>query len=93
MKKFAFIFLAALALTSCDKSEKLMKCGDYEISKTLQGDMLTIVINGDEVVLKQTAAASGARYAGILNDTNVVLWNKGNHWTLFLNDEQPIDCK
>ncbi|MBN1324940.1 MAG: MliC family protein [Alphaproteobacteria bacterium] len=92
MKKLLFCLFAATALTACSESDKLMKCGDYEISKKLEADMLAVVINGDAVVLKQTVSASGARYEGVLNDTNVTLWNKGKHWTLFLNDES-IECE
>lgn len=93
MKKLLLYLFAVVALGACNKSDDLMKCGDYEITKKLQNDTLITVINGDEVILKQTIAASGARYAGVLNDTNVVLWNKGKDWTLFLNEEPPIECK
>lgn len=93
MKKVLFPLLAVLAVSACGKSDDLMKCGAYEVTVALNGEELTAVLNGDEVVLKQAVAASGVRYVGELNDTEVVLWNKGDDWTLYLADEDPIECK
>ena len=56
------------------------------------GDTMRANINGDELELSNVVSASGAKYAGILNDTIVVLWNKGENWTLILDDETIIDC-
>ena len=51
------------------------------------------IISGDAVDLALTQSASGAKYAGVLNDTNVVLWGKGDAWTMFLGpDETIIEC-
>ena len=50
-------------------------------------------INGDELELSNVVAASGAKFAGILNDTIVVLWNKGENWTLILDDDTIIECE
>ncbi|HNY25654.1 MAG TPA: MliC family protein [Alphaproteobacteria bacterium] len=92
MKKLLLCFITVLAVCGCDKSHDSLKCGEYEVTVKLQGDILTTVINGDAVDLKQGISASGVRYVGVLNDTNVVMWNKGEHWTLFLNDE-PVECE
>lgn len=93
MKKLFVCFFAIAILSACDKSDNVLQCGDYEITKELQGDSLSIIINSDPVVLKQTKSTDGVRYAGVLNDTDVVLWNHDKHWTLFLNDESPIECE
>ncbi|MDR0726771.1 MAG: MliC family protein [Rickettsiales bacterium] len=94
MKKILFSLLSAFVLLGCSNSDDVMKCGAYEVKTELVGeDSLKAVLNGDEVMLKQTVSASGARYEGVLNDTTVVLWNKGHDWTLFLNDEEPMECK
>ncbi|MDR0741173.1 MAG: MliC family protein [Rickettsiales bacterium] len=94
MKKILFSLLAAFVLVGCNNSEDVMKCGDYDVKIAQVGENdLKAVLNGDEVVLAQTVSASGARYEGVLNDTTIVLWGKGDDWTLFLNEETPIECK
>ncbi|MDR1338317.1 MAG: MliC family protein [Rickettsiales bacterium] len=93
MKKILFSVLTALILAGCGNSDDVMKCGEYEVKTELSSeDALTATLNGDQVVMKQDVSASGARYEGVLNDTTVVLWNKGRDWTLFLNDE-ILECK
>lgn len=94
MKRILFSLMAAFVLVGCSESDNVMKCGAYDVQVEVQGeDNLKAVLNGDEVMLKQTVSASGARYEGILNDTSVVLWNKGHDWTLILHDEEPVECK
>ena len=44
------------------------------------------------MTLVPAISASGERYVGELNDTIVSLWNQGTTWTMFLNDDAPIDC-
>lgn len=93
MKKILFSLIAALVLVGCNESEDLMKCGAYEVQTELREDgTLRAVLNGDEVILNQVMAASGVRYEGVLNEIDVVLWNKGNDWTLILHDEEPVEC-
>lgn len=70
-----------------------MKCGDYEVKVEIGESAITATLNGDTVALPQVITASGARYEGVLNDVNVALWNKGDDWTLYLNDDAPIDCE
>ncbi|MBR1379978.1 MAG: MliC family protein [Alphaproteobacteria bacterium] len=96
MNKVIFVFVIALALVSCGKTDKnAVTCGDYEVRMSINdaGDEMTAVINGDELILTLMPSASGARYVGILNDTTVTLWSKGRDWTMFLNDEDAILCK
>lgn len=95
MKKLCFCFIGLLGLCGCDKLTNSITCDKYtvEIQKNADSDTLNIVINGDSVTLNHDISASGARYTGILNDTNIELWNKGADWTLTLDEELPISCK
>ncbi|MDR2412997.1 MAG: MliC family protein [Rickettsiales bacterium] len=94
MKKLIFCLIAATTLAACKSPDKPMKCGEYEVfvSVSENGDYLKAVINGDNVVLENKVSASGARYVGVLNDTEVTLWSKGQDWMLIINGDQPIDC-
>ncbi|MCM1294758.1 MAG: MliC family protein [Muribaculaceae bacterium] len=98
MKKCVFLLLGLLAVSACDKksdSDVLVRqCGDYLVEMTFSddGEKMHAVINGDALDLQIAVSASGARYVGVLNDTDVTLWGKGGDWTMFLNDEEPIIC-
>ncbi|MDR1361038.1 MAG: MliC family protein [Rickettsiales bacterium] len=95
MRKLSFmaVLVSLTVIAGCSKSDEKIQCGDYQISYAIVGDDLNATINGDAVQLKQAVAASGARYVGALNDTELVLWNKGADWMLILNDGDPIECK
>ena len=57
------------------------------------GGVMHAVISGDVVDLKLTQSASGAKYAGVLNDTDVALWGKGDAWAMFVGDDEiMIEC-
>ena len=99
MKKYLFLMLGCVALCGCDgKSDHgdviVRQCGKYDVDMTFsdQGSKMHAVINGDALDMDIAVSASGARYVGVLNDTDVTLWGKGDDWTLFLNDEEPIAC-
>ena len=94
MKKILLCGMSLLALAGCGDKKEVVMCGDYEVQMTLSenGEKLNAIINGDEMVLDLAISASGARYVGELNETIVTLWNKGEDWTLFLNDDEPISC-
>lgn len=101
MKKFSVIFAMIACVAACDKKTEndaiVRTCGDYtvEIKLSENGDTIDATINGDATTLNLAVSASGARYVGILNDTNVTLWNKGEGWTLFLGDDDTavaIEC-
>ena len=101
MKNIFLSFLVIGALVACDKTEQTIEnknlyvCGNYTVDMNFSesGDVLTAVISGDSVDLKLTKSASGAKYVGVLNDTNVVLWEKGNTWTMFVGDDEvAIEC-
>ncbi len=95
MKKIMISCIMVLALVACEKNNDTIVCGDYKVSMTFSedGDTMNAVINGDELELTRAISASGARYVGVLNDTTVELWGKGNEWYMYLDDGQPIFCK
>ena len=94
MKKLFAILCLGLIVGGCESENLVIQCGGYsvEITMSQDGETLNANINGDEMVLTHAISASGARYVGELNDTIVTLWNQGNDWTMFLNDDAPIEC-
>lgn len=99
MKKYLFLLLGCVVLCGCDgKSDDsnviVRQCGEYsvEMSFSDDGESMHAVINGDAVDMAIAISASGSRYVGFLNDTDVTLWGQGDNWTMFLNDEAPIEC-
>jgi len=97
MKKLLVCILCACALVACNREEKtpIQQCGGYDVQMTFSdnGETMRADINGDMVELSQVAVVSGAKYAGILNDTLVVFLSDGEKWTLVLDDDQIIDCR
>ncbi len=96
MKKICYGFVGLLALAACDKADdNVYVCDKYtvEITTSENGDTLTADINGDVVEMNIAPSADGARYVANLNDTEITLWNKGRDWTLFVGDDEPIECK
>lgn len=99
MKKCVFLVLSMLAISACDKKSDTdvltRQCGDYLVEMTFSddGEKMHAVINGDALDLQIAVSASGSRYVGVLNDTDVTLWGKGDEWIMFLNDEEPINCR
>ena len=97
MKKIFMLCGVLGALAACDKdaAEPVLTCGDYEVSVDFDKsvvDNLHVVINSDAVELGLVESASGAKYQGVLNDTTVVLWQKGEDWTLMLDEDIIIEC-
>lgn len=97
MKKTIVLALVLGICAACDsvKNDTQYLCGDYDIkiSVSNDGDVMNAVIAGDAVDLVLSPSASGAKYVGVWNSTNVVLWGKGNLWTMFLGpDETMIEC-
>ena len=97
MKKIFCCFFCVFALAACGHDDGIVhqKCGGYDVDMQFSesGDTMVANINGDELELSNVVSASGAKFAGILNDTFVVLWNKGADWTLILDDDTIIECK
>ena len=100
MKRIFSLLVLCGFLAACDNVQDSGKnptyiCGNYEMEITFSddGNTLHAVISGDAVDLSLSQSASGARYAGVLNDTSVILWNKGETWTMFVgSDETMIEC-
>ena len=92
MNKIIAVFLVAGLVAGCESSPRDMQCGAYGVRTSFEGDNISAVINGDAVVLTRAIAASGERYAGVLNDTDVSLWGHGGEWFLILGDDAPIKC-
>ena len=97
MKKILICLLGILVFSGCDKKDNsgLQQCDGFEVQMAFanNGEVLRANINGDDVELSLVQSASGAKYAGILNDTVVVLWEKADKWSLVLDDDRFIDCK
>lgn len=100
MKKLIALLTLCAIVTACDKSPKpddiiRRTCGGYDVEMTFNpdGSIMHAVISGDSVDLTHTVTASGAKYIGNLNDTDVALWGKGNDWILILDDENLIECR
>ena len=96
MKKILLCLLCVFAVAACKRDEgvPVLQCGGYDVQMTISesGETMQANINGDELELSLTPSASGAKYTGTLNDTVVVLWEKGDTWTMMLDEEQIIDC-
>ena len=100
MKKIIVGVLGMFALAACDNADMptakpIYTCGNYDVEINIadDGNVLHAVISGDAVDLGLAVSASGARYTGVLNDTPIVLWNKGDLWTMFVGSEEiMIDC-
>ena len=97
MRKLFVILFSVLVIAACEHKDDAMvqQCGGYDVQMAFSdgGETMHANINGDELDLSHVVSASGAKYAGILNDTVVVLWSKGDAWTMMLDDEQIIDCR
>ena len=97
MKKIFLALICMGTLVACGHDDGIVhqKCGGYDVDMRFSdtGDTMTANINGAELELSNVVAASGAKFAGILNDTIVVLWNKGENWTLILDDDTIIECE
>ena len=96
MKNLLYGVICAFLLVACghDDGNVHQKCGGYDVDMSFSdnGETVRANINGDELELSNVVSASGAKFAGILNDTIVVLWNKGENWTLILDDDTIIEC-
>ena len=96
MKKLLIVLFSLFAVAACNRDENapVLQCGGYDIQMTIaeDGNAMHANINGDELDMTLVPSASGAKYAGNLNDIEVVLWEKSNTWTMMLDEEQIIDC-
>ena len=92
------LLICVFGLFACDgKNDSdliVRRCGDYsvEIDFADNGEKMNAVINGDGLSLARSVSASGAKYDGVLNDTYVTLWGRGEDWLLILDDDMVIEC-
>ncbi|MBD5388993.1 lysozyme inhibitor [bacterium] len=98
MKKIFGFILGLVVLGGCDQANDApatRQCGPYAVDMTFADDGATLMahINGDAVTLHGVVSASGARYNGTLNNTDVTLWGKGDAWTLILGDQELFECR
>ncbi|MBD5400506.1 lysozyme inhibitor [bacterium] len=98
MKKIFVLGIVCAGLAACDADKKsdviVQQCGGYTVEITLSpdGDKINAVLNGDAVELVNSVSASGGKYDGVLNDTAVTLWNKGDAWTMILDEDIVTEC-
>ena len=100
MKRILSALVLCGLLSACDDASDVPTvpsyvCGNYTLEMTFSedGGVMHAVISGDAVDLKLTQSASGAKYVGVLNDTDVVLWGKGDAWAMFVGDDEiMIEC-
>ncbi len=97
MKKLLLLVMLTSVLGACNKQDEdlfIRQCGDYTVEMDFSddGSYMNADINGDEVILERVISASGAKYSGVLNDTNIVMWGKGDEWTMLLDDDMIISC-
>ena len=97
MKKIMLCLLCVIALFACKKNDadSVLHCGAYDVQIVIteDGNKMQANINSDVADLSLVPSASGAKYSGVLNDIVVVLWQKGENWTMLLDDEEIIDCR
>ena len=96
MKKILTIGMCVLALAACEKKEPplavvQLKCGEHNLTIKVFDGRIDATIDGETLAMPQVVAASGAKY----QFENLVLWNKGESWTMTLDDggqEMRIGC-
>ncbi len=95
MKKIYFALLTVGLLAACEKSDLSFNCGNMAIHLELSetGETLGATIDGVPIKMNIVPSASGASYLGMLNGTEITLWNKGRDWTMFVNGGDSIECK
>jgi membrane-bound inhibitor of C-type lysozyme len=94
--------LAAVLLGGCDstpppqaETQKIaLKCGNYDVAiEVADADTLNTAINGEKITMYRAISASGAKYDGKGAAVSASLWNKGENWSLIVNNGSTISCK
>ncbi|MCL1785651.1 MAG: MliC family protein [Alphaproteobacteria bacterium] len=70
-----------------------LMCGEVHVDARIYRDRIEAKMYEQDIEMKLSQSASGARYAGSTNDTRLVLWNKGEEWLLLSvtgNEEEVL---
>lgn len=97
MKKIILPVLLSIALCACESSDNgiSVMCGNYNINMKISedGSSLSALINSKPFEFILSQSASGAKYDASVNGNDVTLWNKGETWTMFVNEDMIFECK
>lgn len=97
MKKIVLFLFMSVVLCGCGDSDHGISvvCGNYDVNIKLgsDGTHLSALINNKPFDFILGISASGAKYNGIVNGNTVSLWNKGESWTMFVNEDIVFECK
>jgi membrane-bound inhibitor of C-type lysozyme len=99
MRKLLICGLCVAALAACDKKEQpigeaAIKCGDLNVAIKTYSDRIDATINEQTISMSQVVSASGAKYQS--DDKQLILWNKGESWTMLAGKEEEaiiLDCQ
>ena len=94
MRNILVCLCAMFVVSACDMYEFNLQCDSHDVGINLSGDgeHLDVNLDGTKMTLDLAISASGVRYVGTLDGTDVTLWNKGSDWMLFFDDGMPIYC-
>ena len=100
MKKLLIFFAFLSVLAGCDSggdsSSKTftLKCGSYDVAiKILDADTLQTAVNGEKITMNRANYASEMHlYKGRGAVVSVSLWNKGQNWSLDIDNGRRINC-
>ena len=97
MKKLILFALLSVVVCGCDaeKTGVSVRCGNYNVHMDIaeDGTSLRALIDGKPFDFILTKSASGAKFAGLVNSNDVTFWNKGDIWTMFINEDIVFECK
>lgn len=69
-----------------------LQCQDTEVEIGLLGKDMVLRVEGRDIALRQSRAASGARYEGV-SDPETVVWSKGDEISIRLEGRDLPDCR
>lgn len=69
-----------------------MVCGKTPVTLTNRGDVISMQIEGENIVLRPAVSASGARYVA-QNDPDTVFWSKGDKATITVHGQELPECQ
>ena len=96
MKKILLPVVFICTLTACERSSSYMQCGDYRVSDitfTPDGTIMDAYVNDTLTRFYLVQSASGSKYDGVYDAKQMILWSRGEAWTMFINDGPALECK